>query len=350
MSHLRERKDKNCLNCGTLVQGKYCHVCGQENIEPKESFWHLVLHFFNDITHFDGKFFHSLKYVLFRPGKLPLEYLKGRRASYLNPIRMYVFTSAIFFLIFFSLKDITRTKDRIIDINGKTFNQINEMDSATFASFTLSLNKELGINIPMTRGEFRHYGDSIEHRGIHFTNRHFKSKEEYDSLRRVKAVNHNWIQRKMIYREIEMNAKYDNNARQIISSLQQKFIHTFPQIIWVSLPLFALVLKLLYRRRKEYYYVNHAIFSIYHYIFVFLLFTVLLGIGQLHDWLHWGIFNYIYLLLNFGLFVYLYAGMYNFYKQGAFVTFLKFLLLNIMSALVVVILFAGFLLFSLFEI
>lgn len=86
MSHGRERTEKNCLNCGTIVQGRYCQHCGQENIEPKESFWQLLNHFFNDITHFDGKFFPSLKYVFTRPGFLPKEYLMGQRVSYLNPV------------------------------------------------------------------------------------------------------------------------------------------------------------------------------------------------------------------------------------------------------------------------
>ncbi|WP_354667709.1 DUF3667 domain-containing protein, partial [Campylobacter jejuni] len=71
-------------------------------MEPKESFWHLTTHFIYDITHFDGKFFSTLKYLLFRPGFLSKEYLKGRRAGYLHPVKMYVFTSALFFLIFFS--------------------------------------------------------------------------------------------------------------------------------------------------------------------------------------------------------------------------------------------------------
>ena len=102
MSHTPERAEKTCLNCGTTVVGRFCHVCGQENVEPKESFWHLVTHFFNDITHFDGKFFITLKDLAFKPGFLSKEYMIGRRASYLNPIRMYVFTSAIFFLVFFS--------------------------------------------------------------------------------------------------------------------------------------------------------------------------------------------------------------------------------------------------------
>ena len=101
MSHIQQRKEKDCLNCGTNVIGKYCHNCGQENIEPKESAWQLISHFINDVTHFDGKFFSTLKDLLFKPGFLSTEYMKGRRASYLNPVRMYLFTSFIFFLIFF---------------------------------------------------------------------------------------------------------------------------------------------------------------------------------------------------------------------------------------------------------
>ena len=103
MSHLAERKEKNCLNCGTTVVGKYCHVCGQENVEPKETFWQLASHFFANITHFDGKVFTSMKDLILRPGFLSNEYMSGKRASYLNPIRMYLFTSFVFFLVFFSL-------------------------------------------------------------------------------------------------------------------------------------------------------------------------------------------------------------------------------------------------------
>ncbi len=103
MSHIPQRKEKDCLNCGTIVQGQYCQNCGQENVEPHETFWHMVTHFFYDITHFDSSFFHSLRYLLFKPGFLSKEYVNGRRVKYLHPIRMYVFTSAIFFLLFFSV-------------------------------------------------------------------------------------------------------------------------------------------------------------------------------------------------------------------------------------------------------
>jgi hypothetical protein len=102
VSHLKERREKNCLNCNAEVAGRYCQVCGQENVEIKESFWHLATHLVYDIMHFDSKFFDTLKYLLWRPGFLSKEYVRGRRAAYLHPIRMYVFTSAIFFIVFFS--------------------------------------------------------------------------------------------------------------------------------------------------------------------------------------------------------------------------------------------------------
>ena len=116
----------------------YCHICGQENVEPKESVWHLVTHYFNDITHFDGKFFSTLKLLLLRPGFLPAEYVRGRRASYLNPIRMYIFTSFLFFLIFFSFQsheaqfyiDKDLTADTIIArLQGREVRLLQQLES-----------------------------------------------------------------------------------------------------------------------------------------------------------------------------------------------------------------------------
>ena len=67
-----------------------------------------INHFFSDVTHFDGKFFITVKDLFAKPGFLSAEYMIGRRVRYLDPIRMYIFTSAIFFLIFFSLFDVQK--------------------------------------------------------------------------------------------------------------------------------------------------------------------------------------------------------------------------------------------------
>ncbi len=113
MSHNPERKEKNCLNCDTQIHGRFCHVCGQENIYTKEKFWSLAKHFVYDILHFDGQFFNTLKFLFTKPGFVARQYAEGKRASYLHPIRMYMFTSAVFFLVLFSTKK--------IEINGDYF-------------------------------------------------------------------------------------------------------------------------------------------------------------------------------------------------------------------------------------
>jgi hypothetical protein len=354
VSHLPERKEKNCLNCGTSLYGRFCHICGQENLEPRESFWHLVSHFFNDITHFDGKFFTTLKDLLFKPGFLSREYIAGRRVSYLNPIRMYVFTSAIFFLLFFSFFYPGKESVITTTLNGKTINQINEMDSADFAAFTANINKEADKPaIPMTKEEFEKFKDTvIVAPGIHIgSGNQYRSKGEYDSLLASGAVKDGWIQRQFTYKEIAINTKYHRNSSEITKAFTEALIHSIPQMLFVSLPLLALILKLLYiRRRKQFYYVSHGIFSLHLYIFIFIDMLLLFSMSELNGLLHWRLISFISTLLTISLFVYTYLALRNFYKQGWFKTFFKFLLILILFAIVIGLLFLVFILFSMFKI
>ncbi|MBL0146204.1 MAG: DUF3667 domain-containing protein [Chitinophagaceae bacterium] len=103
MSHSKKRAEKNCLNCNAIVADRFCGICGQENIEIKESFWGIVSHFFQDITHYDGKFLSTLKLLLTKPGFLSFEYLRGRRASYLHPIGCMFYIGILLFNILYFL-------------------------------------------------------------------------------------------------------------------------------------------------------------------------------------------------------------------------------------------------------
>jgi Protein of unknown function (DUF3667) len=103
LSHLKEQKDKNYLNCNALVYGRFCPICGQKNIEPGEPAWHLVTLFFADITHFNGKFFSSLQYLMAKPGFLPGEYKAGCRASYYKPCKDVYFCFGLFLFSTFTI-------------------------------------------------------------------------------------------------------------------------------------------------------------------------------------------------------------------------------------------------------
>lgn len=351
MSHLKERKERNCLNCNIAVKGRFCHRCGQENIEPKETVWHLVSHFFQDITHFDGKFFSSLKYLITKPGFLSSQYMVGRRASYINPIRMYVFTSAIFFLIFFSVFKIDSKSVVTTDMNGKTFAQIETMDSLAFDAFTKNVNKEDNKKaIAMTRAEFKKYFDSSANLGnFQFTPSHYNTKAEYDSLLQSGKKKHNWFERQLVYKNIEINEKFKGHRKEIGTAFSEILLHSLPQMLFILLPLFALLLKLIYIRHKNYYYVNHGIFSIHFYIFSFIVMLFIFGISKLNSSLHWGIITFIEVVLGFGIYFYLYKAMRNFYKQGRGKTIIKFLILCFLLFITMMILFLVFILFSLFK-
>src|ERR1700748_2505931 len=95
------RKENDCLNCGTILEGKFCHNCGQENLEMKESFGHMMNHAISDYFHFDHQFFSTLKPLFTKPGFLTNEYMAGRRANYLHPVKMYIFISLVYFVVLF---------------------------------------------------------------------------------------------------------------------------------------------------------------------------------------------------------------------------------------------------------
>ena len=354
MSHLAEREERNCLNCNAEVQGKYCHICGQENIFPRESAWHLVSHFFQDITHFDGKFFRTLGLLIRKPGFLSRKYMEGRRAGYLNPVRMYVFTSALFFLIFFSFFNIDNFKinNNIININGTTIEKIEAMDSIKFAEFTGQINKKRGINKPMSRSEFKAFADSISTVVKTKTsgNMQYKTRSSYDSALQAGRVKDNWWERRLIYKTIEINSKYGHDKGEFWTEIVKSIMHRLPQLLFISLPLFALLLKLLYIRRKKFFYVDHGLFSIHLYIFLFISILVLFGLNKLNEWLDWRFLNILYGLLVTSIFFYLYKAMRNFYGQRRGKTILKFLLLILFSFILLILLFMFLIFFSFFTI
>ena len=368
MSHSKERHEKICLNCNTALNGRYCHVCGQENIEPKETVWGLISHFFYDITHFDGKFFSTTKFLIIRPGFLPKEYIEGRRARYLHPIRMYVFSSALFFVCLYSVFHVNTSgieddkKSNIIvglpdSVRAKAL--VNAKDAADSAEVleALDLVKPYMRTIEEEKkSDTTHlYSKKIKKKryNVNLTNpdQRYASIKEYDSIQKVLPKNEkdNWIERHAKHREIELNARYKGDQKAMWHDLLEKFIHTFPYLLFISLPLYAFYLRLLYYRRKQFLYVTHAIFLIYLYIFTFINLLVYFGLNQIHESMDWDWVGWIEaVVLLYGVW-YAYKAMRKFYGQGKGKTILKFFILNTCAFCSVIILFMAFFLFTVFK-
>ena len=89
-----------CPNCDTALRSedRFCPHCGQAAIGDG-SLKGFLEQFLGDYFTFDSKIIRSLVPLLFSPGKLTQEYLVGRRARYIPPLRMFIFLSVIFFLV-----------------------------------------------------------------------------------------------------------------------------------------------------------------------------------------------------------------------------------------------------------
>ena len=373
MSHSKERHEKICLNCNATLNGRYCHVCGQENIEPKETVWGLVTHFFYDITHFDGKFFSTTRYLITRPGFLPKEYIEGRRARYLHPIRMYVFSSAVFFLIFFSFfhinpgqpdndeKGIQKGTNFVVALPDSI--KARALAKAVDKDDSVAIENALNLAGPYMRTEVdtTHKGDTTtlftkkkkkkkDRFNVNITNpdQRYASIREYDSVQKALPANEkdNWLERRAKHREIELSQRYHGDQKTLMKDLLEKFFHTFPYLLFVSLPLYAFYLKLLYNRRKQFLYVTHGIFLIYLYIFTFIDLLVYFGLDKIHEAMDWGWLGWLEaVVLLYGVW-YAYKAMRKFYGQGRGKTMLKFFILNSVAFLSIIFLFIAFFLFT----
>jgi hypothetical protein len=84
-----------CPNCAKPLQGPWCYACGQKAEDYHRSIWRLAAEALEGVTDFDGRFWHTVPRLLFRPGQLTRDYLAGHRAAQVPPFRMYLVTVII---------------------------------------------------------------------------------------------------------------------------------------------------------------------------------------------------------------------------------------------------------------
>ena len=87
-----------CENCDSVLQGHYCHVCGQHAHSPLRNFSHAVEEVFESFWHLDGRIFRTVR-DLFVPGRVAAGYLAGHRVRYVAPLRLFVIISLLTFFV-----------------------------------------------------------------------------------------------------------------------------------------------------------------------------------------------------------------------------------------------------------
>lgn len=357
MSHAKLRKETDCLNCGAELQGRFCHICGQQNLETNETFWGLVTHFVYDITHFDGKFFSTLKYLMFKPGFLSLEFQRGRRASYLDPIKMYVFTSAVFFFIFFSMgkeSGIVKWDDATVPNYRQSLiarlstasdsaqrkmlaDSIRTTDTAiVFLEDMQVIEKDPTLPDSVREGILKDMQQNEFSSQLFGWNGLPNNVAAYDSLQATLPKNKQdgWLRQFAAHKVIQLNAKFMYNKKAVIKSVEEKFVHSLPKMMFVSLPFLALFVSLLYIRQRRTHYVHHGILVIHMYVAMYILILLYLVLPHLFSLIH---AMTIAAVLMMGVVLYMlyynYKSLRVFFAQSRTKTLFKFFILLILTLL-----------------
>jgi hypothetical protein len=238
-----------CLNCGAYLWGNdlFCPKCGQKRLERDDmKFSRMISESFLDYFHFDSGFFKTIFQLVFKPGLLTMEYMEGKRKSYVEPFRLFLVISIIYFLL------LPLTRDSVNDHAG--------------------VNSTTSSNRPGKTAEGKPYKFSL--RGMQLTAaRQDSIRKEIDTIGLNKYVDknfadENWAIRLMLKHAFKIIVYSGQSFRKVLE-------HTASKLIFLLIPFIALLLKLLYFRSKRLYY-EHLIFSLHLHAFVFLVLVVVL--------------------------------------------------------------------------
>lgn len=320
-----QQPNEFCLNCGVKLLDKFCHHCGQKDIPKRQTLSELWINFISSFWSYEGKFFLTTRYLITKPGFLAKEYNAGKRESYYHPARMYVFISFVFFLLLFSLPDTDEessepmTKEDLAELNQ----ELKEADLDSLTSDSVGLVDEPDVDSTvLVFGEKKPKGRK-ERNNFSFSGPGYKSVAEYDSAQNAlpEEKRDGWFSQKLNRRTAELNDRYKDKSESFGEDFSQAFLDNFSKVLFYLLPIFALLLKLFYIRR-DFFYSEHLVFSIYYYNFFYLAASIMLLLNQV-SWLTW-----FSTLIGFWIFFYLLFAMKRMYEQSWKKTIVKFILFS----------------------
>lgn len=345
-----------CPNCDTRqeVDTKFCPKCGQKHLDIRRSVKEFLIEFLDNNFSFDSKVFRTTIYLLFKPGYLSRDYIEGKRIRFLPPMRLYLFFSVFFFA------------GLLTTVSQKDLEEANHLENKIRASLHIdTLQQELNRNIAATQKTYPASKDALDslNKLMSFTfskDSIFLNKMKTgvfnvvswgeDNKISVSLIDAYTLSADEIIKKYKINGFINQFLTEQVLKMSKNlsgFINDFlsSKLWWATflmIPITALLLKLLYWRRKR-FYSEHLIFSFHYFSF-----TLLLGIPlfQLNN--QWqGVYFLFYTIISL---VYMLKAMKVFYEQGwvktilkgvllQFITIFLFILCMIFAAVVGVILF-----------
>ena len=326
----KERKlavDYTCKNCGTEFTGHYCPNCGQAVRDYDRPISFIFYNFLGDFFAFDTRFFRTLGSLIVRPGFLTKEYFEGRRVRYAPPFRVYIFVSFVLFFLLqnFSNQGLTTVLDSGFKGKGVA---IDSTSMVVADSIMKSVNEELDPEqVALKDSVLKQTGflDSIGNSPLDFDldSTTFKGTKD---LRHALSKYASSLEEKL---EKEDDPAEKAKLREYVrycrspESAMAKILENISWAFFLLLPIFALLLKLIYIRRRQ-NYMRHLVFSIHVHSFIFIVLALLIGMYMTIDAKLGGITT----VMVFATPVYLIIAMKKFYGQSVGKVILKFLAIS----------------------
>ena len=239
----------------------------------------------------DSRILNTFRVLLTQPGQLAVEFSHNRRARYISPIRLYLFISLGFFFLLSSTSD--------LDMNV----QIGD-DTASVESVADSVAVDLDKLLDEERREKVHRMLAGEESGV--------QQQIILSLAQG-ATEHSEpvsdAQRFFVNRVIDVVYQ----PREALSAMMDNL----PIAMFFLLPVFALILQLLYIGSHK-YYVEHLVFATHLHTFAFLVYALMLVLPDSEgDTIIATVSGYAGALLWFVLLIYHFKALRRYYS-GSF--------------------------------
>ena len=331
----------HCENCGAELQGHWCAKCGQPAIEYRRSFRHVVADLLNEFLNWDSKFFTTIALLILKPWRLTNEFLAGKRVRYVNPLRLYLLASILFFFaVNYGAKGIridptkfpeekrAKVAAAIADKRGeieaelrkdnltpeqrqKVQKALDYLAKSTSSATTTSTPKETpsptsaASASPTAESSQKTYGPVGERPFVAFDDA--KSTTPFER----------WIEG----RAKEKMGEHGTKMGLFISTL----FSNLPYMMLCCIPLFALVLKLLYIRGRI-FYIDHLIYALHIHSFfyagIMLIVLATIGVTRFGPG---AIAGWLIALLWIAFVTQIFLSIRYVYRQGWFFSIFKFI-------------------------
>lgn len=272
-----------CANCGAPVTGRYCGACGQRLEPPLHTLWHFMSVAAEDLTHADSRIWRTLAALLFRPGSLTAEFIRGRRARYLPPVRLYLVLSVVFFLWL----DAAHTSPQVLTISTSEVHRTDLSEAVRELDRAASESPEAAASLAAARRALAAAQAPATSPAQAPATGAAKAPEKVYSPFSPARPGETAEQRTgRLCRNMSYDGPWQERVRPLLSracprivadngrALGEAYLHNVPRAMFLFLPLLAAAMRLMYWR-PPHYYVEHLLLLVHNHAFVFLI--VLLG-------------------------------------------------------------------------